>query len=92
MNSSLLPASLSRLSGSAVQPLTLEELEREIQKDVGGVVATNSTTVGRFCAYWVPAGSEQVYRVSTDFAVRSRLKRLAKAHPNVRFLATGEVL
>jgi len=92
MNSSLLPASLTRLSGSPVQSLSLEELEREIQKDVGGVVATNSTTVGRFCAYWVPAGSEQVFRVSTDFAVRSRLKRLAKAHPNVRFLATGEVL
>jgi hypothetical protein len=92
MNSSLLPASLARLAGHPVVPMALEALEHEIASDAAGVLATNSSTVGRFCAYWVPAGSDQVYRVSTDFAVRARLKRLAKAHPNVRFLATGEVL
>lgn len=92
MNSSLLPASLARLSGRAVIPMALDALEREIAADTEGVLATNSSTVGRFCAYWVPAGSDMVHRVSTDFAVRARLKRLAKANPNVRFLATGEVL
>jgi len=92
MNSSLLPASLSRLSGTPVYTMSLEELEQAIASDTAGVVATNSTTVGRFCAYWVPEAAGRVYRVSTDFAVRSRIKRLAKAYPQVRMLATGECL
>lgn len=92
MNSSLLPASLARFSGNLVQPMTLEALEQAIKADVAGVLATNTTSVGRFCAYWIPEGSQVVYRVSTDFAIRSRLKRLTKAHLNVQFLATGEVL
>lgn len=92
MNSSLLPASLARLTGTPVYSMSLDELEQVIMADSAGVVATNSTTVGRFCAYWVPEAADRVYRVSTDFAVRSRIKRLAKAHPQVRMLATGECL
>ena len=92
MPSSLLPASLSRLSGAPVLSMALEELERLVRCDTPGVVATNSSEVGRFCAYWVPQDASAVFRVSAPFALRVRLRRLCRGYPAVRFLATGEAL
>lgn len=92
MSSPLLPSSLSRLTGTPVISMALAELEARICRGERGTVATNSSEVGRFCAYWVALEADVVHRVSSDFALRSRLKRLAKQHPTTRFLATGEVL